>query len=442
MSIKSKSGTANRLPKLCFFLSIAFAVFGYGVAVGVYRIFPYKFIELAKAGFDELKVQSGIELPWYYRRIENDSTPLGSPDRAFPGLNLVTRIATDLELSADIITMDGKPLHRWSIDFHEMWPDPHHLETEVLPRGKPGTHIHGCIATDEGNLVFNFEHLGMLCIDPSGKVIWRLPYKTHHSLHRHDMGNLWVCGQRRRTQADPRFPGRAPPYDEYTILEVSPDKGEILNEWSIADILHLNGRAGLLQLWSHALTAPSEVDSLRLDDRLHLNDAEPFPSNLEEGFFESGDVIVSLRNINTVFVFNHTDLSIKYLSTGQVIHQHDPDFIDGETFSVFDNIVATPDGGIQSRIVVVSPRDNQFRVAYQGTKESPFLSPKMGKHQWLPNGNLLITESMRGRAFEVDAAGEVVWEYRNLVGEGIIGLVQEVQRLPRPVEDYWQNRTR
>jgi hypothetical protein len=57
----------------------------------------------------------------------------------------------------------------------------------------------------------------------------------------------------------------------------------------------------------------------------------------------------------------------------------------------------------------------------------------MGKHQWLPNGNLLISESMRGRAFEIDRDGRVVWEYLNVVEDGYAGVLEEVQRLPEPL---------
>ena len=63
----------------------------------------------------------------------------------------------------------------------------------------------------------------------------------------------------------------------------------------------------------------------------------------------------------------------------------------------------------------------------------------MGKHQWLKNGHLLITESKNGRAFEVDKNGNIVWEFVNLVDEGRIGLVQDVQRLPSYVSDIFEN---
>jgi hypothetical protein len=177
----------------------------------------------------------------------------------------------------------------------------------------------------------------------------------------------------------------------------------------------------------------------KLDDRLHLNDVEPFPSNLEEGVFKKGDILVSLRNINTVLVFNGDSKEIKYLSTGMFIHQHDPDFIDGNTLSVFDNKTASGERGFQSRIVIVSARDMTSEVFFKGSLENPFYTSVMGKHQWLPNGNLLITETRQGRAFEINRRGEVVWEYVNYVDRGVIGIVTEVLRLPLEYKSVFGN---
>ena len=55
-----------------------------------------------------------------------------------------------------------------------------------------------------------------------------------------------------------------------------------------------------------------------------------------------------------------------------------------------------------------------------------------GKHWWLPNGNLLVTDAFEGRAFEINRRGEIVWQYINYIDEkkGVAGLVENVQRLP------------
>jgi hypothetical protein len=44
---------------------------------------------------------------------------------------------------------------------------------------------------------------------------------------------------------------------------------------------------------------------------------------------------------------------------------------------------------------------------------------------------------MKGRAFEIDRDGRIVWEYVNLVGDGYAGLMEEVQRLPERMNETY-----
>jgi len=169
-------------------------------------------------------------------------------------------------------------------------------------------------------------------------------------------------------------------------------------------------------------------------DTLHLNDVEVFPATMAPGFFKPGDVMISLRNIHTVLVFDPATEEVLYRHSGGVVGQHDPDFIDGNRISVFDNAVAWGKDAVrESRIIILSPgeEDSETEVYLQGSDAFPFYTDVMGKHQWLANGNLLVTESTRGRAFEIDADGEIVWQHVNLLDDqGLVGLVDEAQRLP------------
>ena len=90
--------------------------------------------------------------------------------------------------------------------------------------------------------------------------------------------------------------------------------------------------------------------------------------------------------------------------------------------------------------MIVSARDKTSVVFFEGDSKTPFYTSVMGKHQWLPNGNLLITESKQGRAFEISQQGEVVWEYVNYVDRGVVGLVEQVQRLPLGYSRLFGNR--
>ncbi len=415
----------HRFAYYVFLASTIFLAVIYGIGIGRYDVFPYKLLLSVENGYRKLIAEE--ELPWYYRDVSmQDSLPLLNTDQAYKGVNIVTRVANDLNLAVDIIDMDGQKLHEWNIDWFKIWPDAEHLPDRFRPWERPGTHIHGSVVIENGNLIFNFEHLGLVCLDYYGNLVWRLPYQTHHSIHRHDDGNLWVCGQKEHEEYTKRFPNRLPPYAEYMILEITPE-GKIVEEWSVAEILKENGFSGLLFLGS---TVNWSTD-VRTDDLLHLNDVEPFPDTMKEDFFKRGDVLVSLRNINTIFVFNRYDRKVKFICTGWFVRQHDPDFIDGNRFSVFDNnlIAATIDLNQQSRIAIVSARQKAWEIYFEGNAKIPFYTNIMGKSQWLPNGNLLITESKGGRAFEINRQGEVVWEYINYVDRGIVGLVEQVQRL-------------
>jgi hypothetical protein len=148
--------------------------------------------------------------------------------------------------------------------------------------------------------------------------------------------------------------------------------------------------------------------------------------------------MVSLRNVNTVLVFNRHSREIRFVDTGRFVRQHDPDFLDGNRISVYDNRNVGPESnGQQYRILIIDAAEGTTRVHFEGNATTPFYSDIMGKHQWLPNGNLLVVESMRGRSFEMDSEGRVVWEYINYLQQGMIGLVEEVQRIPASLGSHY-----
>lgn len=430
----SKKCSIDQIARSLFVVSIIAAFFTYGVFVGKFNLFPYSFLKLAVTGVRSVYSTFLLKQEWYYTEETRINLNV-SPDytQVFPGLNLVTRVADNKQLAVDIIDMNKKNVHHWDIDWFTLWPDAKHIPKKYLPKSKPGTHVHGAVVMENGDLIFNFEHIGLVRIDKKGKVVWRLPYQTHHSIHRHNDGNLWVCGEREITEDTELFPHRKKPFAEYTLLEVSPE-GAIINEWSVAKLLADNGLRGMLYLGM--LGNSTGVDG----DLLHLNDVEPFPTTMKEDFFSQGDILVSLRNINTVFVFNEQSGKIKFICTGWFVRQHDPDFLDGNRFSVFDNNNIAPEQhGQQSRIMIVSARERKLTTFFEGNDKVPFYSQIGGKHQWLPNGNLLITEFTKGRAFEINRRSEVVWQYQNYVEPGIVGIVEEVQRLPPEFNTVFSN---
>ncbi len=157
---------------------------------------------------------------------------------------------------------------------------------------------------------------------------------------------------------------------------------------------------------------------------------EVFSKHKTPGVFKPGDIMVSLRNINMVLVFD-PHWKLKYRMSHEFVRQHNPDFMDGNRISVYDNHNTRPlSQAGRSRILVKSVDSGKMEVVFRGTEKKPFFSNIMGKHQWLDNGNLLVTESSNGRALEISPQGKTVWEVNNLVEPGWAGIMEEAERLP------------
>lgn len=415
----------ERLPKLLFLTSLVVLSFGYGFVSHRTQIFPYQVIQRAEVGWNELRPKPPAELPFHLTRTtQREPVVLHQPEKMAPGLTMISRMGQE-ELFVDVVDRDGNIVHRWELDWFEIWPDAKHLPDDVKPRMRPGTHLHGILLMPDGDLIFNYEEMGMVRVDVCGHVKWKLAYRTHHSLHLDDHGHIWAPGMKTHFEPVPRMTYYQPRFEEQTVIEVVPDDGRIVREISLFDLFKENELQGLLYQWSPGLHPTVTGDAL------HLNDVEVFSRSMDPGFFQPGDVMMSLRNINAIVVFDGATMRKKFVSIGPYVRQHDPDFIDGNTISIFDNNdVAPRETGVQSRIIRQTAPDGEVQVAFAGGKEAPFFTDLLGSHEWLDNGNLLIAEGRGGRAFEVDPEGRLVWEFYNIVDDGVVALLETAHRLP------------
>jgi hypothetical protein len=195
----------------------------------------------------------------------------------------------------------------------------------------------------------------------------------------------------------------------------------------------------------------AELDVPLDGDFTHINDIEVLEPEQAALFpmFAAGDVLVSLRNLNLLLVLDRGDMTIKWSMVGPFLRQHDPDFTARGTISVFDNrrdaAAGATFGG--SRILEIDPQTREVQVRYEGTEQEPFFTETMGEQQYLPNGNVLITESEAGRVFEVTPTGKTVWSYVNrwdgehsaLVGRAIRYPASYESSIDKEVCDAWSN---
>ena len=424
--LKKITSLLNKLPLILFGFSISILIFSYGIIVAKYKIFPYSYLETAIQVGKEVKSKSENKKPWYYPETDHTKKlSIYNEKEADSGLILYSSIGENYGIYAKIIDRKGQLVHEWNLDWFENWPDPTHLNEKEKPKSKPGTNIHGMILLENGDLIFNYEYLGLVRIDVCGNIVWKLPMRTHHSIWRDEYDNLWIPRVKYIEDTLYEYPNFNPPVELNTILKVSLE-GEVLDEIDLVDLFERNNLQGLLYLSTNIDWKDIKVTG----DIFHMNDVEIFPSSIDEGLFKAGDIMVSICNMNAIIVFNGKDLTVRYMTIGGTVRQHDPDFIDGNTISIFDNNNGfTNDHSHRSRILIVSADNNKYHVAYSGDKENPFYSLALGDHQWLPNGNILITETLTGRIFEVDTSGKIVWEFINLVGDGYAGEVEVAIRL-------------
>jgi hypothetical protein len=64
-------------------------------------------------------------------------------------------------------------------------------------------------------------------------------------------------------------------------------------------------------------------------------------------------------------------------------------------------------------VLELDPATRTVTWRYGEAEGERFFSAKRGASQRLANGNVLITDSESGRAFEVTRAGEIVFEFAN-----------------------------
>ncbi len=144
-------------------------------------------------------------------------------------------------------------------------------------------------------------------------------------------------------------------------------------------------------------------------DPLHGNtvgclDAHP------AGLWQEKDLIVCFRKIDVVAVLSaESGAVVWHWGPGELEGPHHPTMLPNGNLLIFDNGTRRH----YSRVIEVDPSTGEIVWSYQADPPESFLTMTRGGSQKLPNGNVLITETNRGRGFEVDLGGAIVWDFYN-----------------------------
>jgi len=390
----------DMISKSLFILSLSILIFGYGFISGRNRLFPYYLITYNYNKVIEF-INKSKPHHLFPIRFKESGAKIHNPDKVMPGVTLLTSYWSETEWTAGIrlIDLEGKILHHWEVKANDIWPESPHDDLAKNLKNKNNNYVHGTYLYPNGDIILSISFLGLVRMNSSGDIIWKLPYRTHHSVFQDEDGNFWVSGAKWIESGNDReklFPGLNPPYVEETIIKVSPE-GIILKEISLLESLYNGNYQHLLHNYF-----------LLHGDLLHLNDVEVLSSELAKEFptLDSGDIVMSSRHLNSITILDQNGI-IKWMCTGVFTKQHDPDFEQNGWITVFDNRSNIDRTMIRS----INPATNKVKTLYPTNPDQAFYTEAGGKHQKLANGNRLITEARAGRIFEISPQGETVWEW-------------------------------
>ena len=297
-----------------------------------------------------------------------------------------------------------------------------HLDEEPIGGKNPRpTHrklVHGLEITKDGSVIFAIDNgISLQRFNACGERIWSVAGDFHHAVALEDDEQyVWALNDPDITPDIEEIAKMLERRELSELIKIDASNGDIVKRISMEEIILANPNIDILEVRHsdddlHGTDSRS-VSTYWLPDPFHLNDVEPLPEKLAAMFkgFEAGDLLISARSLNLIFVIDPDTLKVKWWRMGATKRQHDPDWGRNGRITAFDNRM----GRDYSRIVSIHPESLDTEVLYDGEKNN-FYTRIRGKHQITDKGGLLITSPQQGRVFEVDASGEEVLEIINTV---------------------------
>lgn len=288
-----------------------------------------------------------------------------------------------------LLDAHGRPLHTWRGQKVEGgW---HHAEL-----------------LDDGDLMVIRRDGVLLRIAPDSSVRWQGALDAHHDLSPDGEGGFWVL-----THALGRIPFEGAPIpivDDFLVqLDAQgQERRRIPLRVLLGDAIP-RARLEAIAARPQDVAWDPERPLHGTIDVFHTNTVERLPRDVP-GLGRAGQLLIAARELDTVAVVDPDGPALAWrFGPGVLDRPHQPTLRRNGHVLVFDNGASRG----WSRIVEVDPVAREVVWEYRADPPEAFFSEKMGGVEELPNGNVLVTESARGHAFEVTSDGRVVWEFWN-----------------------------
>lgn len=309
---------------------------------------------------------------------------------------------------------DGKVLANWVPDWDEVLSKTNEnkysniTKTNILP-------IHPLLLPD-GDVIFNTWETMVRLSPCHATPKWVLGDVAHHSNHLDEQGNIWAPSI--ATGAFEDNPWLGDQIRDDALALVSPD-GKILQKISFSKIMRDNGLEALL----------FGTKGLRIhDDPIHMNEIAIAPSTTEH--WQKGDLLISARNMSTVFLYRPSTGRVIWYQTGPWMNQHSATFLNDHQIYVFDNNAIVEQGinsfvtpGSINRVLVYDFNTKQVSEPYAKLlAETKPISVVQGRAQILKDGGLFLEETTQGRHLRF-SKDKLLWSRVNDYDEERIGMI-------------------
>lgn len=326
--------------------------------------------------------------------------------RASPGVNVYCSVRSD---RVRFLDMEGRELHGIALQ-------------------DPGEGADCMLEPYGGRQFLALAWPTLTLLDFDSRVVWRSVEGQHHDVAVDAQGAIWTLLQH---DGDLRARGHVLPIVDHTLARLDAT-GTVVWTLPLSELFADAVRPRRLARAARILRTQGRASRTyaALSDVFHFNTVEVLDRDVAVA--RRGDVLLCARELDLVAVVDPVKRAIVWSwGPGQLDRPHHPSFLPNGNLLVFDNGARRG----WSRILEVEPASGAVVWQYVGRPPETFFSPVRGSVQALPNGNALVTESTRGRVFEVTRDGAVVWSFLNPEFEG--GARRQIYRMQRvPLDRY------
>jgi hypothetical protein len=422
------------VPKVMLAVSSLVLAFGYGVVSAHYELFPYPTVReafIAAKALRELRKDDPkfktVEFydegrsggPVYSKLIDRSGDEpvlvLGGNGRTYHDA------ATGQSYLAWIASRDGTIIHAWK-DPGEIWTrEGYEAVGDNWASYPVGAHV-----DPNGDLFVSYQGVGtypyvvgLAKFDRDSNLLWKNQGLMHHWFSVAPDGKIYIPARKGTTS-----PLRLPDYEKSFVCDdqkfgydwiivVGPD-GKTVRELSMLDSLIKSDLLGLYTV------AGEQADVIETCDPTHLNDVSMLTPEMAPQYpsFQAGDLLISLRSLNTIGVIDPETGVFKWHFQGPAHQQHSPRFVGNNRIAYLDNLGGTVSRGT-SRLLTVDVGTSSVETVFprSGTPlpETTFKTKNAGHIDTSPAGDrLLASWTRQGLVWEIDmATGEVLWELVN-----------------------------